>query len=188
MRNNLSSIFLTECDLEFHDLLYPFKQEMIESYFVNITNEKRDGFSVPYTNKVIDDFIAPSINQICNNIFNLTQVQIFQPYIYVQSNRYNGSIFHKHWKGLSNSCDPCITVNCYIDPPAHGGQIEFLTNIVDNKFDSEKISVEKNKLYFFPSWLYHRPLPQQDDEYRICVSIDIFSKQRPFFKPAEVYW
>jgi len=183
-------ILFTECDLEYHDLLLPYKQEMIERFFVNMVNEV--GYNVPYTNEVIDEFIIPEIKKICYNSFDLKDVQLVHPHIYVQNNRYYLSVYHNHVKSDGTAAfglDPCMVVNFYINPASDGGLLEVAPGVdADGKLKSFKIEVEKDKLYFFPSWLYHRPLPQEDTEYRICVSIDIFSRQRPYFKPGKVYW
>ena len=180
-------ILLTECDLEYHDLLLPYKQEMIERFFVNIVDEV--GYNVPYTNKVIDDFIAPEIKKICYNSFDLKDVQFIHPQIYVQNNRYYSSVYHNHIRNNGTNLDPSMIVNFYINPASVGGLLDIAPDVeADGELKSYQIEVKKDKLYFFPSWVYHRPLPQEDTEYRICISIDIFSKQRPYFKPGKVYW
>ena len=50
------------------------------------------------------------------------------------------------------------------------------------------LSPEPDYIYFFPSWVLHRPLPQNTDKDRICINWGIESSKRPIHKITGDRW
>jgi len=184
------SVIFTECDFQSHDILQPFKEDMVKKYLEGIKNN--EGYNISYTNDVLETNIIPRINKITNQTFNM-KIDKITCYIYVQNNKQFFSRFHHHMKCMPNNLDPPLTASLYLDPPKVGGEFQFLpSTIMSESFEEDLIesthTVEKDKLYFFPSWWMHRPLPQEDEKYRVCLSFNIYSYDRPEFLPAKVIW
>ena len=99
---------------------------------------------------------------------------------YYQTNEEGISKFHNHARYST------LTATTYIDPPNEdeGGQLEFF-NPPDNNLT---ISPKKDVIYFFPSWLLHRPLPQTNKEPRICLNWGYESTLRPIHKITGDRW
>ena len=74
----------------------------------------------------------------------------------------------------------------YIDPPLEneGGEIQFY--LEGN--NQPKILPQKNCVYFFPSWLMHRPLPQTSPQNRMCLNWSYTSSNRPLHKLTGDIW
>jgi len=180
------SVFIVETQFQIHEILLPYKEEMVQYFFNNIKKQNDTSYSVFYTNPIIENKILPSVKQIVKESFNLDDVTIFPPSIYVQNNDSYSHVYHNHVRCTPSYLSPSLVANVYLDPPKDGGELEIVDDL--NLEEQFKISVEKNKIYFLPSWAYHRPCPQKDTNFRLCLSIDIFSTQRPFFKPLGIYW
>ena len=82
--------------------------------------------------------------------------------IYKQTQSNNVSAFHSH---IDNNT---ITAVTYIDPPIanEGGGLE----IFDPQRGFVIIQPVKDRIYFFPSWMIHRPLPQSSNITRISIN------------------
>jgi hypothetical protein len=65
-----------------------------------------------------------------------------------------------------------------------GGGIEFFFH------QNHLITIlpEPNHIYFFPSWVLHRPLPQNTDKDRICINWGVESSKRPIHKLTGDRW
>ena len=103
---------------------------------------------------------------------------------YVQNNKENSSFYHNHKTPGS------ISGIFYLDPPQEGGEISFLINPDQDIPHLKEIifKPKKNKLYLFPYWMYHKPLPQKDEDYRICFNWVHGSPTRPIHKFTKSQW
>jgi hypothetical protein len=104
--------------------------------------------------------------------------------IYKQSNQ---SQFN-HSDTIHNHIDSTtITGVMYIDPPGpnEGGEIEFYGIVFKNTF---KLIPQPGKIYMFPSWLYHTPLPQTSPITRISLNWGYRSRLRPLHKITKQLW
>ena len=45
-----------------------------------------------------------------------------------------------------------------------------------------------NKIYIFPYWMDHRPLPQKDSEWRISVNVEYKCNMRPIVRDTGAMW
>tara|TARA_R110000796_G_scaffold235480_1_gene354471 strand:- start:66 stop:650 length:585 start_codon:yes stop_codon:yes gene_type:complete len=98
-------------------------------------------------------------------------------YTYIQKNGYKEPVFHNH---IHNSYLTSVT---YLNIPKVGGEIGFFLG--DHIL---KIKPKPNKIYFFPSWVYHAPYPHEDDIERICLNIDYESAIRISPKLGDNWW
>jgi hypothetical protein len=75
----------------------------------------------------------------------------------------------------------------YIDPPGpgEGGEIIFNGIVFKNTF---KLTPQPGKIYIFPSWLYHTPLPQTTLTNRISLNWGYLSRLRPIHKITKQLW
>jgi len=192
----MTAVIYTETDFLSRDLLIPYKDEMVEHYFQK-AKEKPTDYSFLYSNNLIETNIIPRIKEVLNKSFkiNATAADILCN-IYVQNNEYCKPYFHHHMDCEPNLIDASLTATLYLDPPKVGGEFQFMPRLIDPETFEDDLKdlkehtfkVEENKLYFFPSWWMHRPLPQEDKTYRVCLSFNIYSFDRPEFLPGKVIW
>jgi len=187
----MTAVIYTETDFASRDLLYPYKDEMVEIYFKNLQDKPTD-YNCMYSNDIIETNIIPRIKDVLKKSF-LIKVENIKCYIYIQNNRYCRPHFHHHLHCMPKTRSSSLSASLYLDPPKVGGEFQFMPRIIETETYEDELKgttfkVEENKLYFFPSWWMHRPLPQEDETYRVCVSFDIFSFDRPEFLPGSVLW
>ena len=169
-------------DFQSHDDLLSYKEEMIEHYSKQFGVHQ--GLSVLYSNELLEDDIGPRIKNIISETFEFDwwTDEIFF-HIYVQDNKNYNSAWHCHLRGQPNLLDPSIVGCLYIDPPPTPSfEFAVTPELV------QQIAVEKNKLYIFPSWLQHRPIPQDDPTTRISICWGVMSKNRPIYKQSNIIW
>ena len=172
-------------DFQSHDDLLPYKDEMIDHYYKELG--VHPGFSVLYTNELLEEEIGPRIKNVISDTFVFDWWTTKDPdiffHIYVQDNEKYDSAWHCHLRGQPNLLDPSIVGCLYIDPP-QTPSFEFAVTpeII------QKVAVEKDKLYIFPSWLQHRPIPQTSPTTRISICWGVISKNRPILKSSNIIW
>jgi hypothetical protein len=76
----------------------------------------------------------------------------------------------------------------YLDLPRIGGEIEFIEYPDRGENNPIKIKPQEDKIYLFPSWLYHRPLPHISPITRICINFGYVSNSRPILKNYGIRW
>jgi len=170
--------YVHEYDFPYHDFLSSFKGRVLEEY-----GNKGDMYG-PISNigceiKEINDFLIPKLNLLVESYYSLDKP--WAPHgimLYVQDNKDSNHTFHNHMGA------PVLTGVFYLDPPQNGGELE----IMDLPFDSIKIKPKKDKVYIFPSWAYHRPLPQEDTTPRISFNWGYISSKRPVHKLSGDIW
>lgn len=100
--------------------------------------------------------------------------------LYSQSKEHNIKIFHNHYKDNTLAC------TLYLDPPnvGEGGGLEFFFHERDRYI----LHPLKDRVYFFPSWALHRPLPQTTEKVRYCLNWGYNCIQRPIHKLTGDKW
>jgi hypothetical protein len=78
-----------------------------------------------------------------------------------------------------------LTGVTYVNIPKIGGEFQMFTYPGP---ESVIVKPEMGRFYFFPSWLYHRPLPHQDDIDRICINWSMIGDTIPVIKKYNIPW
>jgi hypothetical protein len=172
-----------------------FEEEIVQRYNSVIDQQIIDnmGFNTPYNNPNFLEKITPLYHQTIRQVLcclegygiesvNQHKLIEFQwepeVYVYVQTEKKSYNFWHHHQKK-----GPSVSSTFYLNVPEDGGEIKF-------KFAEEEINikVEENKLYLFPSWLYHVPAEHTGDNTRVCINADFYTPNRPFLKGYNQFW
>ena len=76
----------------------------------------------------------------------------------------------------------------YLDIPEEGGEIEFIHYPDNGEDNAIKIKPQEDKVYLFPSWLYHRPLSHTSNISRLCINFGYVSDSRPILRNIGILW
>lgn len=163
----------------FDQLNKSHKNKMVEKFkYDKIYNNHGEGYNTLYDDDEYTNIISNAFLKIVDETFNVSPpLNPVPTWIYAQNN--------KHWRSVWHSHVNTSTVNAvyYIDPPKRGGGLNLRYQGVEHI-----VHPEPNMLYIFPCWMEHRPLPQEDDEWRISVNIEYMCKSRPITKNKGVIW
>ena len=160
--------YLHEYDFPYHDYIKEFKSEILEAY--EVQKHQATSYDIEIHNPVLEKFLIEKLLKITHKNYIVGERRIECGIrAYIQNNEYYMSKFHNHAAVPGNIC--CVF---YIDIPKVGGELEF-------HFGEYKVKIkpEKDKIYFFPIWAYHKPLPQEDEETRICFNWSYGGNIRP---------
>ena len=178
--------YIHEYDFPVHEKLVPYKEEILGNYIQR--KEKNPNLSDLHLPKShpLTTLLEPKLNRLVKKNYWINKPSSNYGFrTYIQNNELYTSYYHNHHKLTSS-----ITGVFYLDPPKEGGELSFLIN-PDPALGSPKeilIKPIKNKLYLFPYWLYHKPLPQKDENYRVCFNWAYGSHKRPVSKITSVMW
>jgi hypothetical protein len=186
--------YLFECDFDIQMLVDEHKEAMVEKFYHDkILNNRGQGYNTGYENKEFDREIgakfARAVNEnfvinpdrvVENNGFIGTMVynefKPIQAWIYCQNNEHFASKAHTH---INTST---INAVSYIDIPSDGGALE-----LEIMGETLHLKPDTGKIYFFPYWVVHKPLPQKDKQWRICINLEFFDECRPLRRTG-VWW
>ena len=185
MVNKLND-YIHEYDFPYHDFLKNYKNELLAKYFSLISNKKSlTDFFIPIDHP-LNIYIQPKLNELIQkNYWVDTPTANLSLRTYIQNNKNNQSFYHNHPFASS------ISGVFYVDPPQKGGELSFIVDPNKDPNSSEGkiiIKPQKNKLYLFPYWLYHKPCPQEDEDYRICFNFMYGSPSKPIHKMSAIQW
>ena len=168
-------------NMPIHDYLESQRDKLTDMATNPRINNFRDKF---ITDKIIRDSIDSKFQEVANQYYDLSPVIENIPNInlYIQDNTatLEGNNFHNHAHLVIGLCG--VT---YLDLPQEGGELEFM---LTSPSDTIIVKLLKDWMYFFPYWLYHRPLPQKDTTNRICVNWQHSSIKRPVHKLTGDIW
>ena len=165
----------------FHDNLSQFKEEITTGFH----EEKKERWGKGLWNVSLSkggafEYSTNIFYYIINNYYFVTK-PFFNSNIqvYIQDNKEGRSIPHSH------ETTSTITATTYLDPPeeGEGGELELSYN--EQKM---RIQPKKDIIYFFPSWLTHRPLPQTREKPRVCLNWGYDCEIRPIHKLTGDRW
>tara|TARA_R110000796_G_scaffold237855_1_gene358041 strand:+ start:364 stop:906 length:543 start_codon:yes stop_codon:yes gene_type:complete len=155
----------------YHDYLKEFKDEITNEYYTQSQTDDKH-VDIKIKNKELEGFIQEKFNEIAESYYVLTpSTHEGNVQAYVQNNQRNVSVWHNHIHNIG-----ALSAITYIDPPQQGGQIEFFYN---EPSDIMRLQPAPNWVYFFPQWVYHRPISQKDDLDRVCLLWVHKSNKRP---------
>lgn len=181
MVNNMKMLhrYLHEFDFPSSNFLRKNKEDLINYYksFKSSTST----IDVRLNNTPINiEFQDKIKNLIENNYIVLKTQDPLHFNAYIQGNNNTPSYFHNHIHSPMTICGVF-----YLDVPKEGGEFEIFDLPHTPSF---KIKPQEDKLYIFPSWLYHKPHPQQDEKIRVCINIGYVSNSRPIVKKDGTLW
>ena len=152
--------FIHEYDFPYHSHLKEYKTEILNNFF-SWKKEKPSitDFPLPLNHPLVTLLEPKLTTLIKDNYYVDKPLSNFGFRAYIQNNQNFTSFYHNH---LSPSS---ISAVFYLDPPKEGGEIKFLLGFdEENKPQELYLKPKKDKVYIFPYWLYHSPLPQTDEE------------------------
>lgn len=182
--------YFIEVDFPWRDFCLEFRDKMIENFIdqnpgiqletkINEGYPQFDGTSTRFENDRIKTHLGMAYYKVLNQLFdNLGEpMRPFLVWNYVQNNQFYQSNYHEHLDTAT------INSTMYLDEIQEGGELSIF---VHNK--EQIIKVQPNKLYIFPSWLLHKPLPQKDSNWRVCINLEHLSNTRVYSKHTECFW
>ena len=171
-------------DFDYLSIIEPYVEE-ITNIILNYKNRGQIpvDLQLPFEHP-LHKIISPQVENIVNTHFFAGKK--LQKYVniavYLQNNEIFTSKLHDHVSTLGS-----ISGVFYYNLPKEGG--EFYYKYLDKEWGEEnKIQLQENKIYLFPAWLPHKPLPQQDPSYRLCFNIEYPSNERAIHKSTGVRW
>jgi len=174
--------YIHEYDFKYHDYLSQYNNELIDYYYkINSTPKEGKFDNVQVNNPPLEDFLIEKLTKLVINNYHAGEYTINMGLnIHVQDNNYKPSkLYHNHVIIPGNIC-----AVFYTNIPKEGGEIEF--NI--DPFEKVRVKPEKNKIYLFPIWLYHRSIEHKDDINRICFNWTYTGNIRPIHKTLASRW
>jgi hypothetical protein len=176
------NMYLLEFDFPSSKFLRNYKEELLGDFLNNTNaNGARD---MALIESPICDYFEDKIKHIIEDNFHLNHTKYpVQFNLYAQNHENFGSNFHTHSHSPSSICGVF-----YLDIPQEGGEFEIFHYpyiSIDKPF---RFKPQEDKLYLFPPWLHHRPLPQKDKEYRICINFNYVGDSRPMLKSLGNIW
>tara|TARA_R110000803_G_scaffold210430_1_gene282174 strand:+ start:104 stop:637 length:534 start_codon:yes stop_codon:yes gene_type:complete len=170
--------FIHEYSFNYTSLLEPIKQDLIDGFYKTINHRGYD-MNVESHQEIFAKVNGGLDRLIEENYFVGNKLgEGNGSRIYIQNKDKFVSKLHDHTSIMSS-----IHATFYLNIPKTGGEISF--NYLDNEI---KIKPEINKIYVFPYWLPHKPLPQEDEVERICFNWSYASIQRPVHKLYLIKW
>jgi len=184
--------YLFERKFIISDIVAEHKDKMLAKFIDDkIDNERGKGYNTDYGDKNFDREIAKRFIRAIDDNFIVDRDRIvehdgyfgtlvngnFQPirsWLYCQNNVHNNSVAHTH---INTSSINAVT---YIDVPNDGGALE-----LDIMGEKTYLKPTDDRIYFFPYWVVHRPLPQTDEKWRLCINLEFFDEKRPVRKKDE---
>ena len=172
------------CDFNYLSIVEPYIEHIINSFKEVKKNRKTSNdLTLPFSHPLYDK-LSPKIEEIITtHFFTGKKLQKYVTMaVYIQNNESYTSILHDHQSSLGS-----IAGVFYYNLPKEGGK--FYYKYLDGDWGEEnEIQLQENKLYLFPAWLPHKPLPQQDSSYRVCFNIMYPSNERAIHKLTRNRW
>lgn len=163
------SPFVHQYDFPISNYLTPYIDDIIDQYKKHYIH--LDGYSMPYFNdEVTQKLETDFVKLITNNYKVSSQIKPIQPHVYYQDLTHQKNSLHNH------NATSTLNAVFYLKLPKEGGGIEF----IDEEMVSHQLnSPEIDKIYVFPYWLSHRPLPHTSNDIRISFNLEYFCVERP---------
>ena len=168
--------YLYEYDFPVAGVFENYVDEIVDNYFKKLDKDK--GYNVIYDNEILCKKVTTAFHNIVHDEFLVTdQIDTTKLWNYVQNNEHSICVNHNHVRTTT------INAVFYVNPPAEGGGLEY---ILDDGV--HYLQPKPNKLYVMPYWLYHKPTPQKDEDWRISFNIEYKCMARPVHRRTGTYW
>ena len=190
------SPYLLEFDFPVEDLLQKHKKEILRQFLIRRTqgewskNIKDVSECTPtlfrplYDNSEFNRIITKLWLDIIDKNFIVSELTSpITMWSYVQNRDYQSCEVHNH---ITSNPKSSIIGTFYTDVPSQGGDFKYY---LGGPGEFHTIKPEINKIYVFPSWLYHTPTPMNDMKSRICMSVEYCCDMRVRLKDLpDVSW
>lgn len=175
--------YLHEYNFPYHDFLLSNIDFFHQHYAEGIKESNSQGsYNVTFAHNFIWDFLTKKLLKIVSkNYYVDNYFKHHSLGIYIQDNKNSAPFLHNH---MNSSI---ISGVFYINPPQEkeGGGLQLYINGINNPIT---LQPQPNKLYLFPSWIMHQPLPQTTSTPRICLNWGYQSRSRPIHKITGDLW
>lgn len=170
----------------------PFEFELTDQYKL----EQISKFTEYYASKIMNPHLSESMSWanddvkteyenkvkcVIEDVFETGECTGQNSFLYIQNNKIHKSLFHTHITAGA------LSTVYYMDLPKSGGELEICW-YDSNGPKTEKLNVEEKTLYFFPNWMIHRPAPQKDKSFRICINSNYETHSRVRRKDTGKFW
>ena len=175
--------YLLEFDFPSSQFLEKHKDSLFQAY-VESRKTLYKGNDFTLINSPINHYFNQKIKNLIEDNFYLNHTNVdIGLNLYVQDNENNASIFHNHSHTPSSICGVF-----YYNIPKEGGEFEVFDYPNHPIENSIQFKPQEDKIYVFPPWLYHRPLPQKDKTPRLCINFQYIGDSRPIMKKFGFIW
>ena len=166
-------------DFYVNDLGSRHKDRMVSTFIdKKINGTENRGYNTLYENVEYNHAVSNLFNDVVHQHFDVKDTQRpIKAWIYCQNKEHYKLIWHDHIKTCS------INATTYIDTKEGEGSTEL--SYLHKRYE---IIPEKNKIYIWPGWMAHRPLPPNTDDWRVCVNLEYYTLQRPILRSGGVVW
>lgn len=168
-----------------HSFLSEHENEIEKEVNEFANGEFTGAHNFPTNNNNLNNFITSICKFILSKYYLVgEQYSDLSVAIYTQSKDHNQELYHTHRSKSLGSAS--LTSTTYLNPPPkeEGGGISFYLH--DN--DRPIIQPEIDKIYFFPGWVLHTPLPQSSLINRYCFNWVYQCNMRPIHKLTADIW
>jgi len=175
--------YIHEYDFEYSELLQPHIESFIEIFdqYVKDKYLKTNNLILPNI-PVIQALETNLHNLIITNYYAGPHAVDSRINLYIQDNTVNEKRlrFHNHMDSPGN-----LSLVFYMNIPEENGEISFKFFPYEEDF---KIKPKLNKVYVFPSWVYHKPNKHEDNINRLCFNWIYPGNIRPIHKILGNLW
>jgi len=180
--------YIQRFDLDYTSIISPYIGNIIDNFLIqNKTNPNQREVILPLDHPICE-IMQPPLEEIVETHFWVgPKIGRYGFRAYIQNNQISTMALHTHIH-----IPGAISGVFYYNVPKEGGELLF-KYLEGEKWKNEggfekKVKVKENKIYLFPMWLPHTPLPQNDSEYRICFNWAYPSNIRAVDKLTNKQW
>lgn len=184
MKYNHNYQYIHEYSFPSSNFLRNNKEYLIEIYNNHLNNPQRVSSDFNLLNTPLNDHFSQKIKDLIEEYYIVEPSPfdvIFN--LYIQNDKFSRNVFHNHAHSPMTICGVM-----YLDIPKEGGEIEFIhyPDFIGKR--SIRIKPQEDKIYLFPNWLYHRPLPHTSSITRVCINFGYITNSRPMLKNYGLKW
>jgi len=185
MSNKRLHKYLHEYDFPYHDYLVK-NLDYIDKIYEEGKTDALGNYSanVMFSHNKIWSFLNPKLNEIVSKNYYVSPFFVENDMGIYKQTKNQDHVYPSHNHIHSST----ITGVFYINPPQinEGGELILHVNNVYNNPIS--VNPKPNKLYLFPSWIYHHVTPQTSSTLRYSVNWGYNSVLRPIHKITGDLW
>ena len=176
--------YVHEHDFESSVFLRENKNHLIRMHRDYTSNPEYDSNDVSLLQTPLNNYFNQKLKDLIEKYYIVEKSlhdAIFN--VYVQSPKFSANFYHNHIHTPQTICGVM-----YLDIPQEGGEIEFIHYPDFTPDNPIRIKPQEDKLYLFPSWLYHKPLPHSSSTPRICINIGYITGSKPITRDYGFIW